>query len=288
MSLPLVAFLTLFGPQGAPGVADSPPAEQLATAKREMEAVWKDFGASMEKAKGPVEEKQVSDTIHRRGAIYLERCVSLAEQHPDDPVAVDALSYILLGNPLGYHDATSGPINRAYKLLTERYAGSDRLVSACRSGYRYAGNTTAAETFLRAVLAQNRSAEIQARACLSLSRLTEEYAQLGTLLRDPARAKELRAFLPAAVIRHIEAIDAAKYARESDALLERVVAEFADVKSTGAGTLGEVARGRLFHRRKLVVGKEAPELQAEDMDGKQFKLSDYRGKVVVLDFWASW
>jgi hypothetical protein len=288
MPLPLVAFLTLFAPPGAFGGADPPPAEQLAAAKRELETVWKDYGASMEKAKDPVEQKQVSDTIHKRGAIYLQRCVSLAEQHPNDPVAVDALSYILAGNPLGYHDATSGPINRAYTLLAERYAGSDRLVGACRFGYRYAANTTAAETFLRAVLAQNRSAEIQARACLSLSTLTEEYAQLGTLLRDPARAKELRAFLPVAVIRHVEAIDAEKYARESDALLERVVAEFPDVKSTGAATLGDVARGKLFHRRNLVVGKEAPELQAEDIEGKQFKLSNYRGKVVLLDFWASW
>jgi hypothetical protein len=25
-----------------------------------------------------------------------------------------------------------------------------------------------------------------------------------------------------------------------------------------------------------------------DIDGNRFKLSDYRGKVVVLDFWGHW
>ena len=35
-------------------------------------------------------------------------------------------------------------------------------------------------------------------------------------------------------------------------------------------------------------GKTAPDIEGEDIDGKKFKLSDYRGKVVVLDFWGNW
>jgi hypothetical protein len=40
--------------------------------------------------------------------------------------------------------------------------------------------------------------------------------------------------------------------------------------------------------RDDVVGKTAPEIQAEDLDGVRFKLSDFRGKVVVLTFWAEY
>jgi cytochrome oxidase Cu insertion factor (SCO1/SenC/PrrC family) len=36
------------------------------------------------------------------------------------------------------------------------------------------------------------------------------------------------------------------------------------------------------------IGNLAPEIQGEDLDGVKFKLSDYRGKVVVLDFWGDW
>jgi peroxiredoxin len=32
----------------------------------------------------------------------------------------------------------------------------------------------------------------------------------------------------------------------------------------------------------------APDIESEDLDGVKFKLSDYRGKVVVLDFWGDW
>jgi hypothetical protein len=36
------------------------------------------------------------------------------------------------------------------------------------------------------------------------------------------------------------------------------------------------------------VGLTALEIEGEDIDGKRFKLSDYRGKVVLLDFWGNW
>jgi len=38
----------------------------------------------------------------------------------------------------------------------------------------------------------------------------------------------------------------------------------------------------------LEVGMRAPDFDAKDVDGKPFKLSDYRGKVVLLDFWGFW
>src|SRR5262249_6662323 len=36
------------------------------------------------------------------------------------------------------------------------------------------------------------------------------------------------------------------------------------------------------------LGMPAPEIEGEDIDGVPFKLSDYHGKVVLLDFWATW
>jgi len=40
--------------------------------------------------------------------------------------------------------------------------------------------------------------------------------------------------------------------------------------------------------RRLGVGKVAPEITGRDLDGVPFKLSDYRGRVVVLTFSGEW
>lgn len=33
---------------------------------------------------------------------------------------------------------------------------------------------------------------------------------------------------------------------------------------------------------------KAPEFKLTEIDGKEIKLSDYKGKIVILDFWATW
>ena len=39
---------------------------------------------------------------------------------------------------------------------------------------------------------------------------------------------------------------------------------------------------------KIRMGKPAPEIEAPGVDGKLVKLSSLRGKIVLIDFWASW
>src|SRR5262245_59711224 len=36
------------------------------------------------------------------------------------------------------------------------------------------------------------------------------------------------------------------------------------------------------------IGQKAPDFTLPDLDGKPVSLSHYQGKVVVLDFWATW
>ncbi|MCK5941007.1 MAG: hypothetical protein KAI24_03475, partial [Planctomycetes bacterium] len=50
----------------------------------------------------------------------------------------------------------------------------------------------------------------------------------------------------------------------------------------------EEANEALVEVKKLAIGSPAPEIDSVDVEGVPFKLSDYRGKVVLLDFWGFW
>jgi AhpC/TSA family len=66
---------------------------------------------------------------------------------------------------------------------------------------------------------------------------------------------------------------------QSEELFERAAEKYGDV-------IGNKAKRQFFTLRFLSVGKVAPDIKGEDQDGKPLKLSDYRGKVVLLDFWS--
>lgn len=53
-------------------------------------------------------------------------------------------------------------------------------------------------------------------------------------------------------------------------------------------TFAEVADSDIFELENLRVGSIAPDIEGEDAEGVPFRLSDYRGKVVLLKFWGDW
>ncbi|HVU87624.1 MAG TPA: trypsin-like peptidase domain-containing protein [Pirellulales bacterium] len=88
-------------------------------------------------------------------------------------------------------------------------------------------------------------------------------------------------------IHQANALDGPNKAEEAKALtlLKRVVNQYGDVK-VGESTLGAVVGPVLYTIEHLTVGKKAPEVKGKDFEGHNIKLSDFRGKVLVLDFFA--
>jgi thiol-disulfide isomerase/thioredoxin len=108
-------------------------------------------------------------------------------------------------------------------------------------------------------------------------------------LHNPARGKKIGEYLGSENARRIRGLNPEDLRREAEALYERTIKEFGNVRPiNGSPSLGKLAEGALFEVRNLEIGCTIPEIEDEDLDGKPMRLSDFRGKVVVLSFWAGW
>jgi hypothetical protein len=159
----------------------------------------------------------------------------------------------------------TGRGKRYAKQFTENYLGqtkSERIVQLCQAlGY---STDEVSESLLRAFLEKDSRREVQGLASLTLAQELHRRLEI-----DPtgvgATASRVRA--------------------ECEKLLRRAAEEFGDVKLAGGGTVKAKALLELDGLLHLAVGQVAPDIDGEDQDGKKFRLSDYRGKVVLLDFW---
>src|SRR5262245_32876196 len=268
--------------------------ETPATPAEQYKALLKEFQAASSSGRTLTDEERLKFVGHvyrLRNKLALQ-FIELAEKHPNEPFAVDALMQALWqvnGTPwpvelVGRDDATP----RACVLLQRDYVRSAKLGPAClRLSY---GLCREYEPLLRAVLAKNPHRDVQAQACLALARcLNNRLQRLDIIRQEPKLEREFADLFGKEYLVSLQQQNRAAVEKEVEAVFERAVREFGDVQMTdGDGTVGVKAESDLFEMRHLAVGKEAPDIEGEDQEGKKFKLSDYRGKVVLLDFWSEY
>jgi thiol-disulfide isomerase/thioredoxin len=148
-----------------------------------------------------------------------------------------------------------------------------------------------AENLIRSVLKEHPDRRNRGRACHALANYLMYQAKMVRRIREkPATIDEfVHERHKPATARLVKEADSDALDHEAETLLERVVAEFADVPDWyDKRPLGSIAEGELFALRHLSIGKLAPEIVGRDHEGKLFSLAEYRGKVVVLTFSGNW
>jgi hypothetical protein len=258
-----------------------------ATPAQQYQAILKEYqvAASGRGSSDDDRRKSIARVDRLRNSL-ARRFLELAEKYPTDPIAVDALiQAVWMVNhnsyPAGGKDSPRG---KALTLLLRKHVRSEKLGPIClriSSGFR-----EEYETFLRTVLEKNPHKNARALACLALAQFLKDRLQrLDRLKEQPELAREHEKLFGKDYLAALRRQDRVKGAREVETLFEQAGKKYGDEKIPYDGTVGEKARAELFEFRHLLVGKMAPDIEGEDQDGKKFKLSDYRGKVVLLDFW---
>lgn len=269
----------------------------------EYDTATRDFLRELVKLKTKSEQQKFAQEKAPREDDYATRFLAIAEHYPQDAVAVDCLIWVVRNN---YGSSSAGT---ALKRLTADHIQSKKLTALVPM--LVDEGSPASEAFLRTALKNSPHKEVQGQACFALAQLIYRQSQNADKLKQqPEWANQLEASFGQDYVKKLAAADSAVLRKEAEALFEKVVANYGDVtvykgdsaevvfgKEIGASfrdfkrykaTLGEAAEEILFALRNLAVGQIAPDIVGEDIDGKPFKLSDYRGKVVVVTFWATW
>jgi hypothetical protein len=207
------------------------------------------------------------------------KSLALAKKHPKDPVAVDALVWIAINVRRG------DELSQAMSVLTKNHIKNIKLLPICQKLVRRPA--LASEKFLRQALEKSPHKSVQAEACFHLADYLKRQIVLMQSLKDPSDRKRLEQYYGREYTQHVVSLTEDEISKDIEQLYKRIAKSFAEVP-TRDGTMGQKANLELFAIHHLFVGRIAPDIKGEDIDGKRLKLSDYRGKVVVLDFWGHW
>ncbi|WP_435018058.1 TlpA family protein disulfide reductase [Tundrisphaera sp. TA3] len=216
-----------------------------------------------------------------------DRALDLIRAHPADPAVVEAARFVITTAGRGPGDQSY----RAMEILLDGHVADPGMGELCGRMFHFA-HAPVAERLIRATLATHSDHAARGLACHSLATLLGYRAGMVRAIHEGRRGADDYAHEPIleSTRRLVAESDPAALDRESASLLERCVAEFSDVPDwfTPRRSVGAIAEGELFALRHLGIGQVAPEIEGKDHEGKPFKLGDYRGKVVVVVFSASW
>lgn len=225
--------------------------------------------------------RQIEEDMRQEQASFSKRFRAIANAG-DRKTAVAALSWIVKND---YRDSPTA--QAALVRLSGDFVDDDALVDVSRQIVGWMPSV-AAETFFTEA-AQSSNKAVRGNAVYWHAMYLKSKADLVRILRDPKQASRHAAAETAFgkdAVTLLKLFDPAKIDVKYQTLLEQA-SEFSDVPSF-RGTIADVAKSELFELRNLEVGKPAPEIAGVDLSGKELKLSDYRGKIVVLSFWGSW
>ena len=284
-----------------------------------VDSVIEEFDDSMAEFRKAYEEAEEEDKrsvfqeLYPKANEYARRLMKLVEDEPESEEAVKAFTWVVsrargaMGTKaaelLSEHHMESEamatialtktrarPSEKEFEFLQnlidnsphERvkgiasYAKAMQLKSASRTFNSL--KTAVAKAEEDAVESKDKDGEVEKEAALALKKATRNYNGFGKSIGDDALKMLTN--------------DVTGSGETVESMFESVNETYGDVvlyeQADPPATVGAQCAGILFEIQNLTIGKVAPDIEASDLDGESFKLSDYRGKVVVIDFWGDW
>jgi len=243
---------------------EPPLSDQIARIGSDHAALEKWFDEELRAANHDREKvDEANEAYQAKWFGFATELTALIKAHPGDPAAVDGL-IALTGSMRTFLDDE-------LLQIALRNRDDERMGRLCFN-VLHRGGEPWAEAIAKAVAESNPSREVRGQAVFCRGYLCRSAA---FPYGQPVPEKERDNLVARA-----------------RGFFNEAVEKYADVPTpNGSPTIGERATSelkRFDNLPNLKVGGVAPEIEGKDLKGKPLKLSDHRGKVVVVVFWGSW
>ena len=233
-----------------------------------MKTYSDEFEAAYEaaKSKGDAALKAFKFDKPRPGPAFSPKFLAVVEKDPEGP---DALAAIKLTIQSGYDKGEPMATSvKAVKILREHYATRPEIRDFLK--LVFGRDDDESRKLLDDVIHNNPDRSIQAAALKRMLRYREFCAKLVTRMKDPKQKAEWDKEFGGTPRGREEYERAVRFAGEVEGLKKTFLEKYSEFDT------------------ELSVGAAAPEVVTKDVEGQTVKLSDLKGKVVVLDIWATW
>jgi thiol-disulfide isomerase/thioredoxin len=234
--------------------------------KKEFDEAQRDFRKALENAKSNAEAEKLFKEKNP-GPQYAEKFLSFAEKNPKDASAFDALVMALRLSAT--KPSKGSPWTRTLSILERDYLKSEKMGALV--GQIAGMPDEDSYNLLKAVAEKNPSRKVQGQAYKALIENRKGMAELVKRVKEKDNA-DLRANIEKELGKdfadRLKGADPDKLGKESEEFTRVLKDKYSDILP--------------------LEGAVAPEVFSQDLKGKKVKLSDLRGKVVVLDVWATW
>ncbi len=218
------------------------------------DALQTEFDAGMENIETMEQYTEVIST-------FKPRYEALAEEFWGTEAGFDAKMWMMQMGTVGMEDAESEAFREAaLEELFTTYQRTEHLAKLARS---YSSLSEERQTYMRE---GSPHATVRAATIYNLARDADFQMSYGG-----------------------DEVDRDAMLEQRRANLDLLVTEYHDTPLRES-TYGVIAEAMLnaHDPSVLAIGQKAPEIIGTDVDGNEMKLSDYLGKVLVIDFWGDW
>jgi thiol-disulfide isomerase/thioredoxin len=254
-----------------PAANAAPGGESFETVNKEYEEASKAWSTAYRAARAEARKKGLEQEFNfekpHPSAVFSPRFLAIAEKNAEAAEAFNALKMALFTSNDPKVGAALETRAKTVKILRDYYVAKPSIKALLRNLALH--DDQGSRALVAEVIARNPDRKVQLAAYKGQVSYCEMIIRFADSIKDPKR------------LEMVEKQAGKDFVKERLAKAEPARLELDRLRKAMHETYGDLVND-------LSVGAAAPEIKIQDIEGKTATLSGLKGKVVVLDIWATW